>query len=638
MGHLEGLSIATVNHVLKELYHQQQLLFTQAKFLNVSNDSIKSVLEVTCQRIAGMMECERVSIWLFNEEGTKLTAQNRYDAVRAMHSSGAVLCQEDTPAYFEAIQCERTIAVEDVTTHPATKDLVDGYFGKRGKVKSMLDVSLILSQGIGGVLCCETETHRTWTSFEKTVIASLADMLAFLFDRLYRLEAEEHIRTLAFTDVLTGLDNPHAFTEKAALKMHSLSGKERGIFIYMILDQFTEVQATLGHDAGEEVLKLTADRLRYLFPEPALTSRIGFDHFIIFYPYTGNRVTREMDMDFIAKVLREPMEVGGQEVYMTFSYGVSTFPDHVDNVKDGLQTAQVALEAARKNSPRRARGIYKPDLFRSMKETMLSEMNLRRGLDFNEFRLFYQPQVDCATGEVIGFEGLIRWQHPERGLIAPGEFIELAESTGLIIPIGEWVIQEAFSQLAIWDNLGRGHLTLSINLSPRHFLHAKLPVYLLECAKRTGISPEKLKLEITENVALEDHVAVIKRINQLSEIGFPVSIDDFGTGYSAFIYLQHFPVQQIKIDRQFIRTVDVDPKSEIIIKTIVQLAQMLGLQTVAEGVENEEQWKKLHAMGCDEIQGFYFSKPLPVDDIHRLFASYQELFLPVKMTTEIWAL
>ena len=629
MGNSERLTIAAVNNVLEELYHQQQLLFTQAKLLNVSHNSIKSVLEVTCQRIAGMMGCERVSIWLFNEEGTRLTAQNRYDAVQSVHSSGECLYQKDTPAYFEAIQRERTIAVDDVNIHPATQDLVDGYFGERGKIKSMLDVSLILSQGIGGILCCETKTRRTWTTFDKAIIASIADMLAFLFDRLYRLEVEEHIRTLAFTDVLTGLDNPYAFMEKATSKMLALSGKERGIFIYMILDQFTEVQATLGHDAGEEVLKLTADRLRYLFPEPALTTRIGFDHFVIFYPYKGNRVTREMDMDFIVKLLREPMEIGGQEVYMTFSYGVSTFPDHVSNVKAGLQAAQVALEAARKKSPRKARGIYQPNLFSSMKETMLSEMNLRRGLDFNEFRLFYQPQVDCETGKVIGFEGLIRWQHPERGLIAPGDFIELAESTGLIIPIGEWVIQKAFTQLAIWDAIGRGHLTVSVNLSPRHFLHAKLPSYLLECAKSTGVSPQKLKLEITENVALEDHVAVVKRINQLSEMGFPVSIDDFGTGYSAFIYLQHFPVQQIKIDRQFIRTVDVDPKSEAIIKAIIQLAQMLGLRTVAEGVENEEQWKKLQQMDCDEIQGFYFSKPLPVDEINGLLASYEDLALPV---------
>ncbi|MCG7334400.1 GGDEF and EAL domain-containing protein [Sporosarcina sp. ACRSM] len=629
MEHGRELSAETVNTVLEELHQQQQLLFTQAKFLNVTNDSIKFVLEETCRRIAKIMKCERVGIWLFNKEQNELTAQNCYDATLSKHSSGERLFQSDSPSYFKAIQQERTLAVDDVATHPATQDLVNGYFGNRGKITSMLDVALILSQGIGGVLCCETATRRVWTPFDETVIASLADMLSFLFDRLYRLEAEEHIRTLAYTDVLTGLDNPHAFTEKAALKIRSLAKKERGIFIYMILDQFTEVQATLGHGAGEKVLKLIADRLRYLFPEPALTSRIGFDHFIIFYPYSGNRVTREIDIDFITKVLREPMVVGGQEVYMTFSYGVSSFPDHVSNVKDGLQAAQVALEAARKKSPRKARGFYKPDLFKSMKETMLSEMNLRRGLDFNEFRLFYQPQVDCLTGEVIGFEGLIRWQHPERGLIAPGDFIELAESTGLIIPIGEWVIQEAFSQLAIWEELGRGELTISVNLSPRHFLHTKLPAFLMECATSKGIEPRKLKLEITENVALEDHVAVIKRINQLSEMGYPVSIDDFGTGYSAFIYLQHFPVQEIKIDRQFVRTVDVDPKSEIIIKSIVQLAQMLGLQTVAEGVENEEQWKRLQAMGCDEIQGFYFSKPLPAEDIHRFFASSKELLLPM---------
>ncbi|MEK5071540.1 sensor domain-containing phosphodiesterase [Sporosarcina sp. FSL K6-1508] len=627
------MSIESANSVLEELHEQQQLLFSQAKQLKLTSDSIKPILEETCNRILEVMQCNRVSIWLFNEDRTSLTAQMICDHQTSNQASGDVLLQTDVPSYFEAIQRERTLAVEDVMANQATRDFEKAYFKEQIPISSILDASILLSRGIGGVLCCETEKKRSWTTFDKVVIASLADMLAFLFDRLYRLEVEEHVHKLAFTDTLTGLDNQHSFTEKATQQLQSLTGKERGIFIYMVLDQFTEVQGALGYDGGEQVLKKTAERLQFLFPEPALTGRIGFDHFIIFYPYTGNRATREMNLDFVAQVLREPMDIGGQEVYMTFSYGVSYFPDHVSNVKEGLQAAQMALGMGRNKSPRKARGVYKTGMRKSMKETMLSEMNLRKGLDFNEFRLFYQPQVNCNSGEVIGFEALIRWQHPERGLIFPGDFIELAESTGLITPIGEWVIKEAFNQLAIWKEQGQGHFTVSINLSPRHFLHPKLPACLMRYADETGVDPQKLILEITENVALEDHVAVKKRIHKLSDCGFAISIDDFGTGYSAFIYLQHFPIQEIKIDRQFISTLDEDPKSTAIIQTIISLAQSLGLRTIAEGVETEEQWNSLRAMGCDDIQGFYFSKPLPIEEINRLMALFigeEKLYLPVK--------
>lgn len=632
MEQLNEPSIETMNAVLKELQFQQQLLFSQAKLLNLSTDSIQSFLEDACKQIAIVMQCERVSVWLYNEDRTILTAQIIFDVLPGNMTSDKILRQMDVPSYFDAIQSERTLAVDDIVTNPAMRELLDMYLKETPVITSILDTSIILSRGIGGVLCCETENKRAWTMFDKVVIASLADMLAFLFDRIYRLEIEEHVHALAFIDTLTGLDNQHAFTEKAVLKLQTLSGKERGIFIYMILDQFTEIQGALGHDGGEQVLKKTADRLRLLFPEPALTGRIGFDHFIIFYPYTGNRATRELNMEFITKILREPMDIGGQQVYMTFSYGVSYYPDHVGNVKEGLQAAQVALEAGRNKSPRKARGVYKPFMHTSIKETILSEMNLRKGLDFHEFRLFYQPQVNCHSGEVNGFEALIRWQHPERGLIFPGDFIDLAESTGLITPIGEWVIKEAFTQLAKWKEQGQGHLTVSINLSPRHFLHPKLPAYLVKCAEEAEVNTQNLMLEITENVALENQGAVKRRIKQLIDFGFAISIDDFGTGYSAFIYLQHFAIQEIKIDRQFISTMEIDPKSSVIIKTIIHLAKMLGLRTVAEGVETIGQWKILQEMGCDEIQGFYFSKALPVDEINemlRLCNDENRFFLPL---------
>jgi EAL domain-containing protein (putative c-di-GMP-specific phosphodiesterase class I) len=249
------------------------------------------------------------------------------------------------------------------------------------------------------------------------------------------------------------------------------------------------------------------------------------------------------------------------------------------------------------------------------KSDLQVEMNLRKGLDFNEFMLFYQPQTNCQTNQVVGFEALIRWNHPERGLVSPIEFISLAESTGLILPIGEWVIREAFKQLQEWKKQGRNQFTLSVNISPRHFLHERLAPFLETCLQEYEIHPDKLMIEITENVAMKDYVAVQGRIKELRDLGFSVSIDDFGTGFSAFVYLQHFQIQEIKIDRNFIREIVENPKSFAIVKTIVELAKHLKLRVITEGIETKEQLEMVRNIGCEIIQGYYYSKPLPIHEI-----------------------
>lgn len=611
-----------IQKVLEEMQKKQQLIFSQAKELNFSRTSIASVLEELCSRIVTIIGCERVSIWLFNKDRTILTAQNSYTQDLHQTIATGILRKEEVPSYFEAVQKGRVVDIFDIENDSATKELFRHPLYRNTKVKSMLDASIILSGGIGGIVCCETIAKREWTRLDKVLVASIADMLSFIFDRLDRIEVEEHVHRLAYSDRLTGLDNENAFEKNVTEQLNGFTNVQKGAFIYIMLDQFTEIQGVLGPEGTDKLLYLTASRLKKMFPSPAIAARLAFDHFVIFTPFTGELAGKRSVMERVASELRQPMYISGQEVYMTFSYGVSVYPDHALNVKNGLQTAYMALQSGRKTSNRKSSGVYNPDMHTYLKETVLSEMNLRKGLDMNEFKLFYQPQVNCRTGEVIGFEALIRWQHPERGLIFPGEFINLAESTGLIMPIGEWVIQEAVQQLKKWAERGMSKMTVSVNLSPRHFLHHNFPFYLDKCIREAGIKPEKLILEITENVALEDQTAVTSRISLLKEMGFSISIDDFGKGYSAFIYLQHFPIQQIKIDRQFISELETDSKSTGIVQTIIHLAELLGLQTIGEGVETKEQWDILKSLGCSELQGYYFSRPVPVQEIDGLFDKY----------------
>ena len=329
-------------------------------------------------------------------------------------------------------------------------------------------------------------------------------------------------------------------------------------------------------------------------------------------------------MTKVNEELNLPMVVQEQDVYMTHSYGISVYPDNGNDAKMCIQMAQVALNTGKKTHAREVKARFNKKMFHLMEDDLLVEMNLRKGLDLNQFELYYQPQIDCETGKIVGFEGLIRWNHPERGLIPPREFINLAESTGLILPIGEWVIRQAFTKLEKWKKNQDENLTLSINISPRHFLHRTIFTYFKDCLNEFDVNPEQLIVEITESVAMEDFETVKKRITELRTLGISVSIDDFGTGFSAFRYLQHFSIQEIKIDRQFIRDITKNEKSMSIAKTIIDLAKMLNINVVSEGVETQEQWKILKALGCPQLQGFYFSKPMPNSDLRQWISTYHQ--------------
>lgn len=616
--------------MIQQLQDLQQLVFTQAKQLKITPHSIQDVLKHICQKISEIVKCERISIWLFNEDWSTLTAQHSFSIHGRVDPPGTQLKAIHFPTYFQIIQQERVVAINDVQTHPAFHEMEERYFNRKQDVQSLIDANIILSRGIGGVLCCEAEHKRIWSDVDKFFVATIADMLSFIFDRLYRIEIEEHTFRLAYKDPLTGMNNEHAFIEKVSSMLHSFELNERGAFIYFRLDQFSEIQSALGHDTAEQVIQETAKRLEVFFPDPVVTCRVAFDHFLVFSTCSEIITNTSKIMRFFEQELSKPIIVNGQEIYMTFSYGLSFYPENVTGVKCGIQTAQMALETARKQTPRKARGVYTTEIHAHMKQSILYEMNLQKGLDFKEFTLFYQPQVDCLTGEICGFEALIRWYHPEKGLIMPLDFIELAESTGFIRPIGEWVIKEACAQLKNWKQQGLEYLTIAVNLSPRHFLHPNFPFFLQYCVEEAGIKPSSLVLEITENVALEDHSAVQKRIALLTEMGYSIAIDDFGTGYSAFIYLQHFPIQQIKIDRQFIMDIEHNPKSASIVRAIIRIGQELNLQTVAEGIETLSQWNMLKDIGCSHLQGYYFCRPLPITEVTKLLQNkLQKVKLPV---------
>lgn len=611
---------------------QQEKIFEKAKIAAINDETIKKTLETLCVEIASIMNCERVSIWLFNDERTRLHSQNAYDTETNRHTVEGDLLAEIIPAYFEAVQNRRTFSATDVHKSAVMDELRQKYFDAAKSGYSLLDASILMSTGISGVICCESRKRREWTLVDRTVISAVADMLSFLFDRLNQMQREENLRRLAYTDYLTGMNNYYAFLEQSSEAIARMKKEHKGIFIYLVIDRFTEIQSALGPEITEKIVMTVARRLQALKHEMYSVCRIAFDHFVLFAPYTGTHEQFKRRAEGLLAGLQAPILAGKQEIRLTFSYGIAYYPSDVTKTSEGVQAARFALETSRKRETKESVGYYDADLHRKLKQQVAAEMDLRKALEHDEFRLFYQPQVACSTGEVIGFEALIRWQHPKYGLVPPSDFIELAESTGFIIPIGQWVITQAVEKLKVLQEAGISDMTISINLSPRHFLQDDLPGFLETATAAAGVAPKNLQLEITESVALEKYGEVQERMRMLAEKGFAISIDDFGTGYSAFVYLQTFPITELKVDRTFIMDIEHNEKSRAITNSIIQLGKTLGIRTVAEGVETKAQQDILHGSACDVLQGYYFSKPLNEEAFENLMRhkdSQGRIFLPL---------
>ncbi|GEM_PF-2556583 len=619
---------------VERIQAQQEKFFEQAKQLNLDKESVKIVLSDLCRDAAKIMKADRVSIWLFNENRTCMTEEITFTEGAVGVPDVREITKDEAAAYFQSITSRRVRAVEDAAADEALGTLPAEYFADV-PMASLIEAPIILSRGIGGLLCCEAVTRRKWSLLDEVIMAAIADMLSFVFDRLYRLEMENRVHELAYTDAVTGIDNENAFIEKVNFRLKNAGKAMHGGFLYLKVDQFSAIQSVLGPQASRSILSEISGRFTRTFKRDAIIARIAFDHFIVFTEHEGDPEKNRRDMEKVLAYMRRPIQYEGQDVYLTLSYGVALYPDHVRTAYEGIQAAKTALDSTQPAAPRKTRAIYDPSMSQKWQETMQSEMNLEKALERKEFCLYYQPQVESISHVMTGAEALIRWKHPEKGVLSPGDFIGLAETTGLIIQIGEWVIGMACRQLMEWEQMGLGHLTISVNVSPRHFLYPKFPYFLENCLKEHGLDPSKLIIEITENVALEDEDVVEAHIRLLQDMGFAVSIDDFGTGFSAFIYLQKFLIQEVKIDRQFVRNIDTDVRSRAIVRAILALAKSLHLHTVAEGVETEAQMRQLEALGCFEIQGYYFSKPVPAEELNRWLMSspqYPKLRLSPRTT------
>ena len=485
-----------------------------------------------------------------------------------------------------------------------------------------------------GELCNEKKTGELyWESMTISPIKDFqGDITHFLVvseDVTERKQAETTIRQMAFYDTLTSLPNRSLFNDRLSMAMVHAGRKEESLAVlFLDLDHFKLVNDTLGHAVGDLLLKAVSERLAGCIRKGDTVARLGGDEFIVLLPGIKRREDASDVAEKIVEKITHPFLVGNHELIVTTSIGVAIYPDDGKDLDTLLRNADIAMYHAKEHG-RNNFQYYNNALYIKVSRKRLLESKLRHALERKEFLLHYQPQVNINTGQIVGIEALLRWNHPELGMVSPLEFIPLSEATGLIVSIGEWVLSTACSQVKAWQDAGLPKIRIAVNLSTHTFQRQNFVERVIHTLNETRLSPRFLELEITESTAMQNVEATITKLGKLHVMGIQIAIDDFGTGHSSLNYLRKFPIHTLKIDQSFVKDVTTNPGDASIVSAIIALAKSLKLKVVAEGVETREHFSFLKEHQCEEAQGYLFHKPAPPESIETILRQNKPLFSPM---------
>ena len=463
--------------------------------------------------------------------------------------------------------------------------------------------------------------RRTFATLKvplRDAAGEVTGVLTSSIDISQRKRMEAHLRHLAHHDQLTNLPNRVLLGERMrALVARARRGNQLFALHLIDLDGFKRINDVLGHSAGDRFLRDIADKLRGAMRESDMIARLGGDEFAILQANVGESGDAAEFAQRILDVMNGCTPVEDQTLLATASIGTVVHPADGVDAEELLKNADLAMYKAKKDGGNLF-CFYNADMQSRAREEATLDADLRTALSEQQFLLYYQPQVELATGSIVGAEALLRWRRPGKGIVAPGAFLARTEENGLIVPINEWVLKEACREARSWQCPGYPPLRVSVNLSPVQFQKRTVPLIVARILAESGLDPRLLDLELTESIVMHDIDAVATDLRQLLDLGVHVSIDDFGTGYSSLSYVKRFPVDRIKIDQCFIRNLETDPNDLAIVRAIVTLARSLNLQVVAEGVETEGQLARVREEGCHEVQGYYFGRPMPAADFLEL--------------------
>ncbi|WP_252183273.1 putative bifunctional diguanylate cyclase/phosphodiesterase [Rossellomorea vietnamensis] len=434
------------------------------------------------------------------------------------------------------------------------------------------------------------------------------------------LSAQENLTYLAHFDLLTNVYNRNYILEKFTQFTEEAEDRKMAVF-FIDLDRFKIINDTLGHHTGDRVLKEVAERLKKECDKEDIIARQGGDEFIIFIPFLASEEEAALKASKIVKALSKSYNLFGETYHITASLGISLYPDDGEEIHNLVKNADMAMYAAKEKGKNNYQ-FYNSNIRQLAVSKVRMENELRRAIERHQLELYYQPQIDLKSSRITGVEALLRWFHPELGIVSPSEFIPIAEESGLIIEIGEWVIEKACRDAKLWKRAGAGKLNISVNVSMKQFLHENLIRTINNHLQKNKLNPSNLKLEITESAAMSQPEKTISRLLLLKEMNIDLALDDFGTGFSSLHHLKNLPVDILKIDRSFINDLETNPNDTAIVKALIQMAHSLGMEVVAEGVETLAQQQILEVIGCDTLQGYVFSKPLPNKELLTLLLQY----------------
>ena len=612
-------NIIKIQEVMDRKADYQQALLEWSK---VDYQDHAVTLSKATELSAKALHVERVSIWLFSDDKTVLTCADLFERSLCRHTNGAVLTAEEFPDYFEIIKRGEILAVSHAREDVRTRAFNKKYFEPLN-IYSTLDLPIIQGDKLIGIICHESVGKiKSWELDEREFASSVVNAISLSLEIKKRHLVQEELKAQkeifhyhAHHDALTGLPNRFLFDDRLcqAIKQAQRSGTKIAV-LFLDLDHFKRINDSMGHKVGDELLVEVARRLRSKIRQTDTLARLGGDEFAIVLDHVINldvvvSVTRDL-----LQVMDAPIELSNQSFFVTLSVGVVICPDDGDAPEELLKHADTAMYQAKEDG-RNTYQFYAHTMTEKAFERIAMETSFRNALNREEFVIHYQPQVDANTGRFVGMEALIRWMHPDMGLVPPSMFLGFANETGLIIPMDQWVMKTAMLQVAHWYQSGLQPGVLALNVSMRQLQKENFVETIQLLLQETRCQPQWLELEVTEEYIMEDTSMVIQMLNEVKDLGISLAIDDFGTGYSSLSQLKRLPINKLKIDRSFVRDLPHDDEDVVISKTVIALCRNMGLSVVAEGVETEEQKDFLLQNGCHYIQGYYYAKPMLAADL-----------------------
>ncbi len=588
-----------------------------AIFVSLNLSNIDEKINIMLSKIGRFFLAERAYLFMTNKSDNTMTYSHEWcgKAVTSKIGKTPVMSLDAFPLWMELLKNNRLVFIEDGEQLP-DEDGAEKEWMTQKNIKSLVLVPVLGNKTLLGFIGLDAiDSFKKWTDHHWELLKILANLLA---DGLTKNQAEIEIQYMAYYDRLTGLPNHTLFVDRLSQAIHlaKRNGKFVGV-IFIDLDSFKTVNDTMGHAVGDTIIKKVAQILVGCLRKTDTVARFGGDEFLLMINNMADSENITMIANNIMSLFEKPLDVNGQEFFITCSAGIAVYPYDGEDAETLIKNADIAMYKA-KSRGKNQFALCTVDMKEEVKRNMILSNNLYRALEREELTIFYQPQISLHTGQIIGLEALLRWKHPEMGMIPPDVFIPLAESNGLINSIGEWVLKTAISQNKKWQDMGLPSLRMAVNLSIIQFNNSRIVDNVKNILKETGLNPEYLELEITESIAMRETGHIISVLNKFKELGVSISIDDFGTEYSSLNRLKMLPVDRIKIDMQFVQGIEGSEKDQAITDIIINLGKSLGLEVLAEGVETEPQLEFLNRKMCDDVQGYFFYKPMPAKEIEEI--------------------